>query len=273
MKHEHRRTGLLAAKFAPALLGVALFTACGADAPTSSTGTSADAVLAYEALSAKLQACQDEADTCTAAAAGDATQLAACTAAQTACTDKLKGDEQHARGDLRNAAAGCFRDGEDDDAGPQGACGRRHHACLEQRTPRDSQCLETLFTCLMTKAGPGAQQDAGLNACVDAAHTCVMSNMSARGRGGPSAGKPGAGNGGPGHGSQAGSGFSSGPGGPGGLAGAPSHAAGFGGPGVGPNAGPGSHAGAGAPGAIPTGPGPRAGAPAHAAGGAGGSRR
>jgi uncharacterized membrane protein YgcG len=249
MKHEHRMTGLWAARFAPALLGVALFSACGTDAPTSSTGTGGDAVLAYEALSAKLQACQDDADACTTAAAGDATKLAACTAAETACKDKLKADEQQARGSLRGAAAGCFNDGDDDDAGPQGACGRRRHACLQQRTPHNSECLESLFTCLETKAGPGAQQDAALNACVDAAHTCVMSNMSsARGRGGPSGGgKP-----------AAGGGFSSGPGGPSsGHAGAPAHVAGAGGPGLGSNAGPGS----------------RAGAPAHAAGGAGGSRR
>ena len=277
MKHEHGKTSLRGVRSSLALLSVALFMGCGAEASTSGSASSDDPNLAYEALSAKVQACQDENDACTTAAAGDATKTAACDTAQMACVDKTKTEQKQARDSLARAAGGCFRAGDEDDAGPEGPCGRRHHSCLMQHGPNDSQCLEALFSCLEKKAGAGPMQDAGLTACVDAAHSCVMSNMMQRGARGPAAGggKPGAGGPiGPRAGSGAGpgkpgvgAGFvpGAGPGAPGGLAGAPAHAGGaaggpphFGGAaGGGFNAGPGSHAG---------------GAPAHAAGGAGGGR-
>jgi hypothetical protein len=167
---------------APAFLGMALFVGCG-DSATTGTG---DAASAYAALSAELQQCASEADSCNTAANGDATKEAACETAEKACKGKTSKDEDKAHGKLRQAAAGCYKHrghGHDDDGGVSDKPGRdERRGCVEHHAPRDhGDCLDALLSCLESKATPGSGQDAALTSCVADAHTCIMGSMPKRG--------------------------------------------------------------------------------------------
>jgi hypothetical protein len=170
---------------APAFLGMALFVGCGDSAGTTPTG---DAASAYAALSAELQQCATDADTCSTAANGDATKQAACDAAEKACKAKTDKDAAKARGKLEQAAAGCYKGrGHDDDGGVADKGGRDERCgCVERQAPREENggCLDALLSCLEGKATPGSGQNAALMSCVADAHTCIMDNMPTRGNGG-----------------------------------------------------------------------------------------
>jgi hypothetical protein len=269
MQEKYATLWVSARSLAPALLGMALFTGCGSDA-SSTTASTDDATSAYAALTGKLQQCGDDADTCTTAANGDATKVAACDAAEKTCKDKTSKEEADAHSKLGQAASDCYKGpghGHDEDGGVADKKGRDdRRACVEHHAPQLPPCFEDLLSCLEKTAGPGAGQDAALTACVDTAHTCIMSSMPTHGAGpghaeaGSSGGFPHAGSVAPHPGEHAGAGggFEH----AGSIAPFPGERAGHEAPG---------HASGGA-GGEPAhgGPGPRAGAPAHEEAGAGG---
>src|SRR3954451_22849567 len=101
------------------ILSLAAMTpACGEDATTPATSASSDdTAQAYEALSASLQACEDQQDACTTAAAADATKLASCYSEAAACKQKTEAAAEHARGNLERDTHSCWkrcRHGDDD---------------------------------------------------------------------------------------------------------------------------------------------------------------
>jgi hypothetical protein len=188
MKRQHATTwksGLMAC-------GAALFAACGQDAATSD-GT--DAASAYAELSASVQACADKKDQCVADAAGDAAKVSACDTAAEACMQKTQGKQAEARRRLDDDAQGCMRQHGSKGAGGAGggtAAGSEMHKCVERHAPSASACMPDLFACLdktgLKMSTPGADLDQATKdaivACVQTAHTCIMSDMASHPHGG-----------------------------------------------------------------------------------------
>jgi hypothetical protein len=185
MRLEQANIWNLIKPLAPAFMGMALTVGC-ADSGTSPS--TEDAAGAYAALSAQLQQCADEADTCNTMANGDPTQEAACDSAEKACKAKTDKQQTAARGKLENAAGGCYKGrkghGHDEDGGVDEHAGREErHGCVEHHAPRGNPCLDSLLSCLDDKAGAGAGQDAAVKSCVADAHTCIMDSMPKGGHG------------------------------------------------------------------------------------------
>jgi hypothetical protein len=193
MRLEQANIWNLIKPLAPFLMGAALTVGCGDSGNTTATG---DAAGAYAALSAQLQQCADQADTCSTAANGDATKEAACEAAEKACKGKTEPQQAAARGKLEQSAGGCYKGrkahGKDEDGGVDEGAGReQRHGCVEHQAPHGNPCLDALLSCLDEKAGAGAGQDTAVKSCVADAHTCIMGSMPKGG--GPGHGHPGAG--------------------------------------------------------------------------------
>lgn len=187
------------------VFAAALLSACGQDSPASTTSSIDDLSSAYELLSRNLQACEDEQEACTTAAAGDAAKIAACDEKAAACMAKTKGAEANAKKRLCDEAEGCARGrggrgGRDDDGGP----GDRRDCMGGGRGPRgtgNSACMDQLFECL-DKAGIRSSnpqltdaEKAAITACAETAHKCFMDDMAEgrrRGRGGRPDGAAGA---------------------------------------------------------------------------------
>jgi|GEM_PF-4163976 len=171
--------------------------ACGQSATDgASTVSVTDTASAYLALSDKVEKCEEAKDACVTAAAGDTTAIATCEAEAESCIAETRSAQGDARRRLRDDSEGCVRecrrnrgdsDGGVDEDGPmdtRGCMGRRRAAV-------DSQCFDDLFECLdatgiLMSGGTTQIDDAtreAINACVDGAHECSMSDM--RGRRGP----------------------------------------------------------------------------------------
>jgi hypothetical protein len=166
-----------------------------------------DTASAYLALSDEVKACKDAQDACVTAAAGDATQVAACDTAATSCIDATRATAGDARRRLGDDADSCVREcrrsrgrGRDDaDGGADEGDSTRD--CFGRRGAPfvESECSDAFFTCLdesgVRESGTDELDDAtkaAVAACVDAAHSCVTSEMRSgsggwggRGRGGP----------------------------------------------------------------------------------------
>jgi hypothetical protein len=185
--------------------------ACGQSAAdTTGTASVTDTASAYLALSDKVERCEEAKDACVTAAAGDTTAIATCEAEAESCIAETRSAQGDARRRLRDDSEGCVRecrrnrgdsDGGVDEDGPmdtRGCMGRRRAAV-------DSQCFDDLFECLdatgiLMSGGTTQIDDAtreAINACVDGAHECSMSDMRDRRgprgpgrRGGGAAGEP-----------------------------------------------------------------------------------
>lgn len=190
------------------LAASALLSACGQEAASDTTASATETtVSAYQALAASLQACSDKKADCEAAAAGDAAKLAACDAAAKGCEDRTKGASDNARDHLCKDAEACVkghRGSRDDDAGP--GDGRPDvHDCVGRHAPAAPGCLSDLFACLdktgVRESNASTQLDAATRdaivACVQAAHPCIVNDMSSRG-GRPGGSRPHGAAGGPG---------------------------------------------------------------------------
>jgi hypothetical protein len=188
------------------LLCVAAWTGCGEDGaapPTSATGD--DTASAYEALSASLQACEDQQAACTTAAAGDAAKRMDCEAQAVACKQKTEAAAEHARENLARDTHACWkrcRHGDDDagaitsddDAGTDDM-----HGCIRRHTPRLPRCVAGLLSCLQDaglRSGDATRDE--LTQCIQEADSCFRDEFAARrgrdrGRGNGRSDQPGSG--------------------------------------------------------------------------------
>jgi hypothetical protein len=183
----------------------ALMSACGEDASPSTSAPSDDTATAYEALSASLQACEDQQDACVTAALGDAAKLAKCDSDAAACKQKTEAQAEHARGNLERDTNSCWkkcRHGDDDAGAANDDDGGMEdmHGCIEHHAPRLPRCIGGIVSCLHD-AGlrKGDATRAEIIDCIQAADQCFRDEFAARrGHGGPgqsggNAGRPAAG--------------------------------------------------------------------------------
>jgi hypothetical protein len=187
----------------------AVMSACGEDTLTPATSAAGDdTAQAYEALSVSLQACEDQQDACTTAAAGDPAKLATCDSDAAACKQKTEAAAAHARENLARDTNSCWKRcghsdddagavSSDDDGGTEDLPG-----CVEHHTPRVPSCVKGLLGCLHDagfKKGDASRDE--LVACIQEADVCFHDQFAAkraekrgRGRGrGDEAGKGAAG--------------------------------------------------------------------------------
>lgn len=173
-----------------ALVALAV-SACGQSTTDGGTQTSnvSDTASAYLALTESVQDCKDTQDACISAAAGDAAKVAECDAAAESCIEETRGAQADARRRLRDDAEGCVRECRknrgDSDGGVDEGGDMNTRGCMGRRAPIDSECMDDFFTCLdatgVRQSGGSDQLDdatkAAVQACVETAHTCMMSDM------------------------------------------------------------------------------------------------
>jgi len=175
----------------------ALLSACGRDAGPSANADGSSTIALYDALSAGLRDCDERKDACIASAAGDAEKLAECDAAAASCQEKQARTSSEARDRLCADAEDCMRQhrcrgrgGRDDDAGVEegGSCRPELQGCIRRRAPASQACVDDLFACLdktgVRESNPQTQLDPAardaIAACVEAAHGCIVDDMSRR---------------------------------------------------------------------------------------------
>jgi hypothetical protein len=190
----------------------AVMSACGEDASTPTpSATADDTAQSYEALSASLQACEDQQDARTTAANGDATLLASSDREAADCKKKTEAAAEHARDNLARDTNSCWKRcrHDDDDAGApissddDGGTDDMH-GCIEHHAPRLPSCVLGLLGCLHDaglRKGNATREE--LVMCIQEADSCFRDEFAARreaerghrgpGRGGNEAGKGAAG--------------------------------------------------------------------------------
>lgn len=171
------------------LFCVAVWTACGEDGATPATSaTGDDTASAYEALSASLQACEEQEDSCTTAAAGNPVQITNCQTQAAACKQKTEAAADHARENLSRDTHACWkrcRHGDDDagmstsddDGGTEDM-----HGCVERHTPRLPRCVLGFLSCLHD-AGSLRRREVSrdeVGACIEEADTCFRDEFAER---------------------------------------------------------------------------------------------
>jgi hypothetical protein len=170
------------------LLCVAVWTACGEDGATPATSAAGDdTASAYEALSTRLQACEEQEDSCTTAAAGNPALIMNCQTQAAACQQKTEAAADHARENLSRDTHACWkrcRHGDDDagmtsedDGGTEDM-----HGCIERHTPRLPRCVLGFLSCLHD-AGSLRRREVSrdeLGACIEEADTCFRDEFAER---------------------------------------------------------------------------------------------
>ena len=169
------RAGLLACT----LFAGASFLACGEDGPVAAnSGSEDDSAAAYAALSASLEACDDQLEACTAQANGLPQALAACDTDAMSCKQKAQSAEQRAQSSLQRDTERCRKHCKDDDAGTDDAGAGDMHGCLGKHAPKLPACVKQLIACLddagVRKADATPKE---LGACLHAAHTCFKDEL------------------------------------------------------------------------------------------------
>lgn len=148
-----------------------------------------DTVQAYEYLSRSLEACEDQQDECTAAAAGDAAKIAACDSDAAACKQKTDAAADHARDNLSRDTNSCWKRcrHDDDDAGTatndDDAGMGDMDDCVGHHTPAIPLCIFHFVGCLRDVGHdkPADPRNA-IFACVKDADQCFRDAFEARRR-------------------------------------------------------------------------------------------
>jgi hypothetical protein len=168
-----------------ALFAAALFGGCGqgSDAAPQAADNSA---AAYAALTAKLEACDDQHDACSSSATGKS-QQAQCDTAANGCESDAKKGADHAKDSLSRDADKCYTNSQDDDAGTSDDAGTGQgedmDSCVAEHTPRIPKCLKEFVSCLhdaraKSEHGHGHKKPVtALLGCVAKADACIWHEL------------------------------------------------------------------------------------------------
>lgn len=164
-------------------MATAIWSCSDEASPRLADSSGADALAAYAALSAELEACENDLAACTAAAAGAADALARCESTAATCRDQTADADARAHDALSRDARRCA---DDDDAGvptddeDAGASGAGHaKGCLGEHLPNIPRCVDELVECL--DAAGLRERDASrreIFECVRSAHSCIRHELS-----------------------------------------------------------------------------------------------